>query len=30
MYQGEWNDKIYAVAGDVLDGVSSFMIYHKI
>ncbi|XP_077298761.1 complement C1q binding protein P32 [Arctopsyche grandis] len=20
MYQGEWNDKIYAVAGDVLDG----------
>lgn len=22
IYQGEWNDKVYAVAGDVLDGVS--------
>lgn len=26
IYQGEWNEKIYAVAGDVLDGVSIFMI----
>lgn len=22
IYQGEWNEKVYAVAGDVLDGVS--------
>lgn len=23
IYQGEWNEKVYAVAGDVLDGVSN-------
>lgn len=22
LHKGEWNDKVYAVAGDVLDGVS--------
>lgn len=22
IYEGEWNEKVYAVAGDVLDGVS--------
>lgn len=24
LYKGEWSDKVYAVAGDVLDGVSIF------
>lgn len=29
IYEGEWNDKNYAVAGDVLDGVRSLILeYH--
>jgi complement component 1 Q subcomponent-binding protein, mitochondrial len=30
LYGGEWNDKKYAVAGDVLDGVSLEQVFVKI
>lgn len=30
IFKGEWNDKVYAVSGDVLDGVYNYLFMVKI